>query len=69
MEAGFTRIFVAGGESSGAVTKALGFDSFLIGESVAPGVPLMTPTGAGHMRIALKSGNFGQPDFSGGFWT
>ena len=43
VKAGYTRIIVAGGETSGAVTKALGFDSYLIGESVAPGVPVMIP--------------------------
>lgn len=62
-ENNFTRIIVAGGETSGAVTKSLGFNSFYIGESVAPGVPIMTPTGATGMRIVLKSGNFGQDDF------
>lgn len=59
----FTRIIVAGGETSGAVTKSMGLNSFYIGESVAPGVPIMTPTGATNMRIVLKSGNFGQDDF------
>ena len=43
VEEGFTRIISAGGETSGAVTKALGFSSFLIGRSVAPGVPIMVP--------------------------
>ena len=60
---GFTRIVVAGGETSGAVTKALGFDSFFIGESVAPGVPVMIPRKQPELRLVLKSGNFGQPDF------
>ncbi len=60
---GYSRIIVAGGETSGAVTKALGYDAFRIGESVAPGVPVMTPLAAPEMRLVLKSGNFGQDDF------
>lgn len=63
VEQGYTRIIVAGGETSGAVTKALGFDSYIIGESVAPGVPVMIPRNDPRLRLVLKSGNFGQPDF------
>ena len=62
-DAGYTRIIVAGGETSGAVTLELNFDSFLIGESIAPGVPVMAPAKRQDIRIVLKSGNFGQPDF------
>lgn len=57
------RIIVAGGETSGAVTKALGFRSFYLSGSVAPGVPVMIPVEAPDIRLVLKSGNFGQPDF------
>jgi len=60
---GYGRIVVAGGETSGAVTKALGFVVFEIGESVAPGVPIMTPVENKELRLVLKSGNFGQQDF------
>lgn len=60
---GYTRVIVAGGETSGAVTQALGQSSYLIGESVAPGVPVMIPLTAPELRIVLKSGNFGQDDF------
>jgi uncharacterized protein YgbK (DUF1537 family) len=63
VHAGFTRIIVAGGETSGAVTKKLGFNSFFIGESIAPGVPIMIPTDHKNIRLILKSGNFGQKDF------
>lgn len=63
VENGYTRIIVAGGETSGAVTKALGYDTFLISESVAPGVPVMTPLTAPEIRLVLKSGNFGKEDF------
>ncbi|MCD8168821.1 MAG: four-carbon acid sugar kinase family protein [Clostridiales bacterium] len=62
-EAGYTRIIIAGGETSGAVTKALGYDSYIIGKSVAPGVPVMIPRKNKEMRLVLKSGNFGQEDF------
>ncbi|WP_066456812.1 3-oxo-tetronate kinase [Anaerotruncus rubiinfantis] len=63
VENGFTRIIAAGGETSGAITLALGFDAFLIGESIAPGVPVMVPLQKQEIRLVLKSGNFGQPDF------
>lgn len=62
-EQGYRRIVVAGGETSGAVTKALGYDAFEIGPSVAPGVPVMTPLKNRDMKLVLKSGNFGQKDF------
>lgn len=62
-QAGVKRFIVAGGETSGAVVQALGFHAFVIGKSVAPGVPIMTPTDAADMRVVLKSGNFGQEDF------
>ena len=63
VEEGYTRIISAGGETSGAVTRRLGFSSYWIGESVAPGVPVMTPAGRPRLRLVLKSGNFGQRDF------
>lgn len=61
--AGRKRIIVAGGETSGAVTKALGFRSFYLSDSVAPGVPVMIPAEDADVRLVLKSGNFGQTDF------
>lgn len=63
VENGITRIIVAGGETSGAVTKALGYYSYGIGESVAPGVPIMIPKENENIRLVLKSGNFGNEDF------
>ena len=60
---GYTNIISAGGETSGAVTKALGYSAFYIGKSVAPGVPVMTPLDNEKLRIVLKSGGFGQTDF------
>lgn len=63
VENGWRKIVVGGGETSGAVTQALGFDSFIIGPSIAPGVPEMTPSTDENIRIVLKSGNFGEDDF------
>jgi uncharacterized protein YgbK (DUF1537 family) len=63
LEAGVTRIIIAGGETSGAITERLGFQSFILSDSVAPGVPVLTPLQNKAVRLVLKSGNFGQPDF------
>ncbi|MCI8660852.1 MAG: four-carbon acid sugar kinase family protein [Lachnospiraceae bacterium] len=60
---GYGILIVAGGETSGAVTQALGYQAFKIGPSVAPGVPVMTPLENQEVRLVLKSGNFGQRDF------
>ncbi len=60
---GYRHVIVAGGETSGAVTRALGYAAFLTGESIAPGVPVIAPIENDGMRLALKSGNFGQEDF------
>lgn len=60
---GFPKIIVAGGETSGAVIRGLGQQGFWIGKSIAPGVPVMIPIENTHLRLVLKSGNFGQKDF------
>lgn len=60
---GIRRVIVAGGETGGAVTRQLGFNAYEIGQSIAPGVPVMTPVADPSLRLVLKSGNFGQPDF------
>ena len=60
---GWRRLIVAGGETSGAVTRKLGLNSYDIGASVAPGVPVLIPPQFPELRIVLKSGNFGQKDF------
>ncbi|WP_325199925.1 3-oxo-tetronate kinase [Oscillibacter sp.] len=62
-EAGFRRIVVAGGETSGAVIRALGACAFRIGEDAAPGVPELWPVDRPELCLALKSGNFGDEDF------
>ena len=63
MAHGVTRIISAGGETSGAVTQALGYKAYRIGKSIAPGGPVMTPLENPKIRLVLKSGNFGQEDF------
>ena len=63
-DAGARRIVVAGGETSGAVTTALGVDRLDIGREIAPGVPWTYCMSGGHrMALTLKSGNFGAPTF------
>lgn len=62
--AGVRRLIVAGGETSGAVVDRLGIPAFRIGPELAPGVPLLRTIGrAPDLLVALKSGNFGGPDF------
>ena len=63
IEKGIDRLIVAGGETSGAVMKALGYEAFEIGQSVAPGVPVMYPLGKDNLALVLKSGNFGGDEF------
>ena len=60
---GYRRIIAAGGETSGAVIQAMGYHAFWIGDSIAPGVPVLVPLEDPEIRIVLKSGNFGQEDF------
>ena len=60
-----SRLIVAGGETSGAVVDALVIQQLEIGPEIDPGVPALrarTQT-ASDLIIALKSGNFGGPDF------
>lgn len=59
---GFERFLVAGGETSGAVTQALGITGFHIGPQIAPGVPWVRAIGK-PLSLALKSGNFGSEAF------
>jgi 3-dehydrotetronate 4-kinase len=65
VRAGVRRLVVAGGETSGAVVDRLKIPGFLVGAEIAPGVPVLRAVGAseGDMMLALKSGNFGGPDF------
>ena len=61
---GVRRLVVAGGETAGAVVTRLGVRSLRIGAEIDPGVPWTFAEGSGApMLLALKSGNFGAPDF------
>ena len=59
VSAGFTRLIVAGGETSGAVAGALGIKSLRIGPEIDPGVPWTESVNTAPIALALKSGNFG----------
>jgi uncharacterized protein YgbK (DUF1537 family) len=65
VQSGVRRLVVAGGETSGAVVDRLGIPGFLVGAEIAAGVPVLRAVGAknGEMLLALKSGNFGGPEF------
>jgi uncharacterized protein YgbK (DUF1537 family) len=65
VKSGVRRLVVAGGETSGAVVDRLGIPGFLVGPEIAAGVPVLRAVGAGDgdMLLALKSGNFGGPEF------
>ncbi|MGH8618562.1 MAG: 3-oxo-tetronate kinase [Burkholderiales bacterium] len=60
---GVRRLVVAGGETSGAVVKALGVQALAIGPTIDPGVPWTLSLGEPRLKLALKSGNFGGTDF------
>jgi 3-dehydrotetronate 4-kinase len=72
-QAGVRRLVVAGGETSGAVVDRLNIPGFLVGDEIAAGVPVLRAVGARvgeklgakpvEMLLALKSGNFGGPEF------
>jgi uncharacterized protein YgbK (DUF1537 family) len=63
VEAGVGRLVVAGGETSGAVVSALDVTALRIGPEIDPGVPWTASVGKKPLLLALKSGNFGTPDF------
>jgi len=64
---GVGSLVVAGGETAGICVKALSIRQMQIGSQIDPGVPWcyartsLSPHGGLH--LALKSGNFGSPDF------
>jgi uncharacterized protein YgbK (DUF1537 family) len=60
---GVRRLVVAGGETAGAVVAALGVTGLRIGPPIDPGVPWTTSLSEPPLALALKSGNFGAPDF------
>jgi uncharacterized protein YgbK (DUF1537 family) len=58
---GINKLLTAGGETSGAVVEGLQLSTLEIGPEIDPGVPALR---AGEsLVIALKSGNFGAPDY------
>lgn len=61
VDGGATRVVSAGGETSGAIVESLDVASLELGPEIDPGVPAMRAGPA--LAIALKSGNFGGPDF------
>ena len=64
---GVGQLIVAGGETSGAVLHALGVKRLTIGREIDPGVPwtttMLEKPERRPLALALKSGNFGTPDF------
>jgi 3-dehydrotetronate 4-kinase len=61
VKGGITRLVTAGGETSGAVVEGLGLSALQIGPEIDPGVPMIRASDK--LVLALKSGNFGGPDF------
>jgi uncharacterized protein YgbK (DUF1537 family) len=70
---GVGQLIVAGGETSGAVVKALGVSGLRIGPEIDPGVPWTSALQPGRdgppLALALKSGNFGSDDFFVKAWS
>jgi uncharacterized protein YgbK (DUF1537 family) len=63
-DAGARRFIAAGGETSGAITQALGVTQLDIGAEIAPGVPwCFAESGSHQIALTLKSGNFGAETF------
>ncbi len=56
-------LIVAGGETAGAVCRALNLGALHIGRNITPGVPLCFALGEFRLPVVLKSGNFGAVDF------
>ena len=63
VDAGFRRLVVAGGETSGAVASAFGPHALEVGPEIDTGVPVLIRDGEPRLAFALKSGNFGGDDF------
>jgi len=69
VRAGVGQLLVAGGETSGACVQALGLAQLRVGSQIDPGVPWchaeLPAALSAHLglHLALKSGNFGGPDF------
>lgn len=66
VQRGVRQLVVAGGETSGATVQALGISQMRIGPQIDPGVPwchARAQACEADVHVALKSGNFGTPDF------
>jgi len=66
VEMGVRRLAVTGGETAGAAMRELGVERLRIGPQIDPGVPwcsAFSPVAGAVLHLALKSGNFGAPDF------
>ena len=67
VQQGVRQLIVAGGETAGACVQALDIKRLRIGPQIAPGVPWChapSPQASVEgLHLALKSGNFGAPDF------
>lgn len=67
--AGFTKLIVAGGETSGSVVAALDVNAIEIGPEIDPGVPWTKSLDERGLVLALKSGNFGGERFFIDAWN
>ncbi|MEU4777213.1 3-oxo-tetronate kinase [Micromonospora sp. NPDC023633] len=65
---GVRRLLVAGGETSGAVVRALDLGTLRVGPAAGPGLPWMVPEGGPALALLFKSGNFGAPDLFDTAW-
>jgi len=67
LRAGYTRLIVAGGETSSAVAQSvsahLSAQAMRVGPEIDPGVPVLYLGRENPIAMALKSGNFGSEDF------
>jgi uncharacterized protein YgbK (DUF1537 family) len=54
-DTGIKNIIVAGGETSGAVIKGIGFSAFKVLEEIDVGVPFLQPINNGKFNLVLKS--------------
>ena len=63
LDAGVRRIIAAGGETAGAVLEAVDVRAVEVLDTLDPGVPALLSIGRPRTALALKSGNFGAPDF------
>ena len=62
-DAGIRKFVIAGGETSGSIIQELNVRTLRIGTEIASGVSWMVTPGREPLALALKSGNFGSPDF------